>query len=90
MATMVGTTCPKTSWITGRMQSQGTAAPPSVSQAPPWLLQARKSKLCPEAPQKKGRLGPDQTAQAGLKSTRGGGQMACWFMEGLINENSQT
>lgn len=40
--------------IRGRVESMGVGARSSISQAPPWPLQARKSTLCPEAPQREG------------------------------------
>ena len=84
----MGTASPKASWDNRQDWGiLGIGAGFSVSQAPPLPLQARKSKLCPEAPQREGAASAGQTAQGGLESAQVGGQVGCQFLEGLINEN---
>lgn len=66
----------------------GVEAQSSVFQAPPWPLQARKSKLYRGPSEGGGSLGRSD-CWGGLENAQESRQVGCQFLEGLISEKPQ-
>lgn len=83
----VGTASPKASWDSRQGGELGVGAQFSISQAPPWPLQARKSKLCPEAPQREWAVSLARLPREGWRVLKEAGGCAANSWKGSLMKN---
>lgn len=75
--------------IRSRVESLGVGAQSSISRAPPWPLQARKSTLCPEAPQREGAASLARLPREGWRVLKEAGGCAASSWKGSLTKTPE-